>query len=215
MHQLQKNMINLLGREPENMDDVGEAIRLKVLANTKNRLWGLHWAIRYTDPVSNSHSAPLEGVQNWGGKAGKPVGYPGWTGRVWVRYSSPLDGFGSDYFRGTLSHTGTGGFGGYDGPWQQIRGAYYRNQDRIRKMHPKRANGRPFCEAQTYSWEYRIYESDWPGPQKEREQKKLIAMLKGEEFRMPTHHFRWDDEEAVEHDAELNSWLEEHDDHVL
>lgn len=215
MHQLQKNMIDLLGREPENMDDVAEAIRLKVLANTKNRLWGLHWELRYSDQVSNSHSRPLDGVENWGRKPEKPIGYPGWRGRVWARYSTVFDGWGSDYFRDTLSHTGTGGSGSYNGPWQKINSDFFQIQTLIKKMKPKRSNGRPFYEPQTYSWEYRIYESDWPGLQKEREQGKLMAILKGEHFRMPPHRFRWDDEEAVKHDAELNSWLEEHDDHVL
>ena len=31
--------------------------------------------------VSNTHGAPIGGVENWGQKSDKPCGYPGWNGR--------------------------------------------------------------------------------------------------------------------------------------
>ena len=47
--------------------------------------------LRWSDEVSNSHSCPVGGVENWGGRVkmpdgtDAPRGYPGWTGRVdWI-----------------------------------------------------------------------------------------------------------------------------------
>lgn len=38
--------------------------------------------IRFSPKVSNSHSYPKNGVQNWGSKPGIPTGYPGWSGYI-------------------------------------------------------------------------------------------------------------------------------------
>lgn len=64
----------------------------------------VHWA----DYVSNSHSSPRNGVSNWGRDKDKPVGYPGWQGRIEFQLSHDL-GFGSDVFRNVGIHTGSGG----------------------------------------------------------------------------------------------------------
>lgn len=76
----------------------------------------------WSDNVSNSHSCPRGGVQNWGARdATKPTGYPGWTGRITIKVKPAMtkykgqsymeDGFGSDYFQNTIINTGTGGGG--------------------------------------------------------------------------------------------------------
>lgn len=70
--------------------------------------------VNWSNTVSNSHSCPRIGVTNWGGrdtlKDGSPAprGYPGWGGRIEFQLSHDL-GFGSDIFRNTGIHTGTGG----------------------------------------------------------------------------------------------------------
>lgn len=78
----------------------------------------------WSEHVSNSHSRPRKGVENWGGKAGKPTGYPGWYGRIEIKVRPPTekyrgkeyltDGWGSSYFDCTPICTGTGGGGGGD-----------------------------------------------------------------------------------------------------
>jgi uncharacterized C2H2 Zn-finger protein len=62
----------------------------------------------WNESVSNSHSCPRDGVENWGREDGKPTGYPGWSGRIEFQMSHDL-GFGSDVMRGVGLNTGTGG----------------------------------------------------------------------------------------------------------
>jgi hypothetical protein len=38
--------------------------------------------VKWNSHVSNSHSCPKGGVENWFGDKNKPTGYPGWSGRV-------------------------------------------------------------------------------------------------------------------------------------
>lgn len=96
----------------------------------------LHWS----DSVSNSHSCPRDGVTCWSSheaKDGRPRGYPGWHGRIEFQVSHDL-GFGSDVFRSTGIHTGTGGGGGnncfgYDvkffaSDWPGVRGVAIGNK---------------------------------------------------------------------------------------
>lgn len=48
----------------------------------------LEFELVYSENVSNSHSAPINGVENWGGKEGLPKGYPGFQGRITGEYNS-------------------------------------------------------------------------------------------------------------------------------
>ena len=64
----------------------------------------VHWA----EYVSNSHSCPRGGISNWHRVKNKPIGYPGWQGRIEFQLSHDL-GFGSDIFRDIGIHTGSGG----------------------------------------------------------------------------------------------------------
>lgn len=82
----------------------------------------LHWK----EDMSNSHSCPRKGVQNFDTRSdynkGKPTGYPGWTGRINIKVKPPMskhkkdpyihDGWGSSYFERTSICTGSGGGGG-------------------------------------------------------------------------------------------------------
>ena len=82
--------------------------------------------VRWSESVSNSHSSPRKGVQNFDTHSeynkGKPTGYPGWSGRINIKVKPPLrkyqgkdylsDGYGSSYFERTIVNTGSGGGGG-------------------------------------------------------------------------------------------------------
>ena len=96
--------------------------------------------LRWSDSVSNSHSCPRGGVTCWSSheaKDGRPRGYPGWHGHIEFQISHDL-GFGSDVFRSTGIHTGTGGGGGnncfgYDvkffaSDWPGVRGVAIGNK---------------------------------------------------------------------------------------
>lgn len=82
--------------------------------------------VRWGEKISNSHSCPRKGVQNFDTRAdcnkGKPTGYPGWIGRINIKVRPPIkkyygkdymvDGWGSSYFENTIINTGSGGGGG-------------------------------------------------------------------------------------------------------
>lgn len=60
---------------------------------------------------SNSHSAPIDGVQNWRRDPKKPLGYPGWKGRAEFHYDGEYHGFFSSLFEVSPIHLGSGGGG--------------------------------------------------------------------------------------------------------
>ena len=128
--------------------------------------------LRWSDSVSNSHSAPHNGVENFDTRSphnkGKPTGYPGWTGSInWiVKWPRELEGMylGSDLFsHGTFrsgrqrAHTGTGGGGG----------------------------GHMSKEFNTWvqkpGYDFRIYAADWPGMARYYEKKKVWDVLSNKE----------------------------------
>ena len=80
-------------------------------------------SVKYSSHVTNSHSCPKGGVQNWCAKdPSKPTGYPGWSGRisgVLVRSKKNMSSYPYSNICKLLDlHTGTGGGGnaewGYD-----------------------------------------------------------------------------------------------------
>ena len=74
------------------------------------------------EKISNSHSRPRKGVENFSNNVNKPTGYPGWVGRITIKVKPPMykyrgkeymnDGWGSSYFERTIINTGSGGGGG-------------------------------------------------------------------------------------------------------
>jgi hypothetical protein len=91
----------------------------------KHTLVSIRFAdMRWSDSVSNTHSCPRGGVQNWSQSrpenAHLPKGYPGWAGHIYFTVDAghtdhkvprECDGYGSDYFKDTGINTG-GGSGG-------------------------------------------------------------------------------------------------------
>lgn len=112
---------------------------------------GLKLDVGWSDRISNSHSSPQNGVQNFNSSNNLPRGYPGWSGRVWIRYAQEARPWGSDSLLQVLLHTGTGGAGAYGGPWQDISSDLY-------AADPKRYNR----DMHLYSWDCKIWASDHP-----------------------------------------------------
>lgn len=170
------------------LDEVAENTIAVINSNLKSsRVVGFAWEISKSDYVSNSHHQPLSGVSNWGGNTpDAPTGYPGWSGRVWIRYSKPTAGFGSGLFKGTLTHTGTGGFGSYDGPWKLVSSAYHKST--AKHLH---------SEPQIYSWDYRFFDSDFPGLNMGR----AFDLLAGKTA--DHHHYLWEDPDIEWDDKQL------------
>ena len=196
IHPRKQAVIDVWGRDPETLDELAQCA-IKVLGTQKHRRYsdrdpsipikvlGFSWDIAYRQ-VSNTHHCPLDGKTNWGGnEPNLPRSYPGWFGRVWVRYSSDAS---SDPFPATRTHTGTGGGGSYDGPWKRISSAQYNKygHKRTKNMYPSPC---------IYSWDYRFFDSDWPNLNKGR----IFDILKGNTGLEP-HKFLREDPETVERD---------------
>ena len=120
------------------------------------------FSLRWNDNVSNSHSAPYNGVRCWSSheaKDGRPRSYPGWYGRVsWnVKWPKEWDGFypGSDLFKGQKSraYTGSGGGGGM----------------RYNKEHN--------CNTQEFGYDFSMFAADWPGMNRHVEKAKMWKLL--------------------------------------
>ena len=202
---------SIYGTEPQSMDELGFAV-IKVLnehrersisGTGKKRVYkespkvqcvGLSWRVTHSDSVSNSHSGPEGYPQNFGRKEGVPTGYPGWSGRVWVRYKQERGyTFGSDPFRQALVHTGTGGGGSYNGPWSEISNTRFQrfkhsNSDDI------------FAPVACFSWDFRIFDYDWPEVTanviEEYEKSCVWASLTNlPQPTHPSHIFLWEDPE--------------------
>lgn len=131
--------------------------------------------LRWSDSVGNSHSCPVGGVRNWGGRekmpdgSPAPRGYPGWQGHIeWlVEWPKEFDGIyiGSELFsKGSFNsgrqraHTGTGG--GAGGHFNKEFGTW--------------------CQKPAY--DFRIYASDWPGLARYHEKRKMWKTLSDKEY---------------------------------
>jgi hypothetical protein len=161
LHPKQQHIVDIFGKEPETLDEVAKACIAVISANS-TRVVGFAWTIGFAQEVSNSHNAPINGYTNWGGHdtRGDDRNYPGFGGRVWIRYAEDPDFMRcSDNFNKTLTYTGTGGGGSYNGPWDDISLATYGTRTRKDYRHRfvyKYPN--PKC----YSWDYRFFSSDFP-----------------------------------------------------
>jgi len=200
MGQIKQSAKKIYGREPKTLDQVGKAV-IKIIDTHKSsygghkrevvatKCVGLSWSITHSDSVSNSHSAPEGYLTNFGGygtKDGVPRGYPGWTGRVWVRYENDSTTFGSDPFSQTLTHTGTGSWGSYDGPWREVAHQWY---ERFGKYNHKNAI---YPEPQIYSWDFKIFDADWPKIEDYTHQ-AMLNMLEDKPLNPISHVFLWED----------------------
>lgn len=188
----------ILGYEPDTLNRLAEAIISLINYDLKgNKVVGFAWDIVYSDSVSNTHSCPDDGVTNWGWQRTEnnlPCGYPGFSGRVWIRFDKSISGFGSDTFAGSLSHPGTGGAGSYNGPWAGINSMIY--QHRGNKNLPKKS-------VECYSWDYKIFADDWPLIKDTVGQELTMLELKGKGSSKIRHVYKWDDPEILTSDNQF------------
>lgn len=184
-------ILEIFGREPETLDELAQCvvavINHNIGAKSLARVVGFAWDVRYSDKVSNTHHSPEGYSQNWGSRAlGIPTGYPGWSGRVWIRYASyPANGFGSAPFEKTLTHPGTGGAGAYGGSWEKISHARWN-----RYGHKNSKDAYPAIEC--YSWDYKFYEFDWPELARWVEKQQIWSELSNKPLCL-SHKFEWND----------------------
>lgn len=162
---------------------------------------GFSWEIRLYNSVSNIHEAPQQGVRNFTQHPDLPTGYPGFRGRVWIRYADdrPKHLPGSQPFRGTLTYTGTGGTGSYNGPWRKTRSLWRKYSEILQAEFPKPA---------VYSWNYRFFLDDWPTLKKRVEQQQIMSALTGESERA-IFRYLWEDPDYVEQDRRMMEKIKE------
>jgi hypothetical protein len=201
---LKQRWLEIVGAEPRDLDELAQGVIQVINSQPATRsgrgrrvqVAGLQWQINFGQ-VSNSHDRPIQGISNWDCRVhGARCHYPGWHGRVWVRYTRPIDSFGSDPWRSTLTWTGTGGFGGYDGPWSGIAGLWYRAAREIQKQYP---------EPQIYSWDFRFFLQDWPLLERWVEAQRIEAILRGQKPPGLDHRFLWQDPEILALDDKFRS----------
>lgn len=162
--------------------------------NHNDRVVGFCWDIHKSDLVVLTHSAPVGYKTNWHGDPDRPLSMPGWYGRVWIRYDynhatkNSVGHWGSDPFRGTLTYTGTGGFGGYGGPWDRIYSCYHIN--RTNRKLPA------YPEPMIYSWDYHFFDSDFPN----LSTGLVFAKLAGKP--LDSHYYLWEDPGTLAADRE-------------
>lgn len=196
---IKTSILKQFSREPTTMDELAQLVIDITDHKVKKhqvRVVGFAWNLGRSSSVSNSHNSPEGYPQNWGGKKGLPDGYPGWQGRVWIRYSpSCLPSFGSDPIRHTLTHTGTGGGGTYNGPWELI------NATRFKYLGNRSLNRDIYPEINCYSWDYKIFDYDWPLIAEAYEKDKVWSILSEQKPNLSPHHqFKWTDPEVEEAD---------------
>jgi hypothetical protein len=208
IHPRKQHLINVFGHDPESLDEVAQCV-ITIIDNAlmrepkanNNKVVGFSWDISHSDQVSNSHQCPLDGHTNWGGRETKAQGvtsYPGWSGRVWIRYKHYSVGFSSDAFRNSLTYPGTGGAGGYNGPWDKLTTAIYE------KYGYKARNMKHLPTTEVFSWDYRFFNSDFPSVKETDEIKKIKIwnILKGIGTAQVRHKFLWNDPQTEKFDRE-------------
>jgi len=156
---IKEKQIDIFGKDPETIDELFSMVKSVISYNLVKQnedavLVGLGIDVTGDKQVSNSHSSPEGYKTNWGGtEPGEPRHYKGFSGRIWIRLSREASGWGSDVLRNTLTHSGSGGGGAYDGKWQGISTAYYNAPKRLQK-----AFIRPAC----VSYSYQFFLKDFP-----------------------------------------------------
>lgn len=171
------------------------------LKKDNNKVVGLQLVLSWYDRVSNSHSAPVGKPTNGGRLGFLPTGYPGWSGRVWIRYDKKcFKGWGgSDPIRGTGLHTGTGGFGTYSGPWTKLAHSIF-DAELIDKISLKKYNDlKPVC----HSWDCRVFAEDFPEILELYQMDKCFDLLANGGESQREYSYCWEDPETAAADKLL------------
>lgn len=126
--------------------------------------------------------------------------FPGWQGRVWVRFDAHSD-IGSDvsrYLRSADLHTGTGGFGSYNGPWTSLYHLWHHNHD-VLKDWP---------EPRVYSWDCTLFQDDFVDICNGMDTIRAFAALSGESSEWNRSEFWWEDPALEQQDWQMYRELE-------
>ncbi len=197
-----QRILNIYGKEPSTYDELAHCVIAVANSNSANEeihVVGFAWNIVYSDNISNYHNAPLGKETNRSGHEDVPRGYPGFSGRVWIRYSRAPNGWGSDSLQSTLTYPGTGGGGAYGGIWRNISNQRY-----------KRSKSDIFVEkCHCYGWDYKIFLEDWPLIGQYIGVKHTWDILQNGKRSPIAHQFEWNDPDTLEDDIIFLQQLED------
>ena len=170
-----------------------------------NKVVGLQLDLAWYDLVSNSHSAPVGKPTNFGARPGLPTSYPGWSGRTWIRYAKNPIERGSDPLIRTCLHTGTGGFGSYNGPWSLLHNQIFIARRKYNYISPTEYNElMPVC----YSWDCRVFAEDFPEILELYRTESVFERLKNGNANQRQYSYRWEDPATLAADKLLIERLE-------
>lgn len=189
--------IAFVGFEPETVDDVFEFVSQYGRKKNKN-LIGFSWDISISN-TSVSHSAPFGGSTNWSHRRDSlPKDYPGFAGRVWYAYK-PGDRR-SHATEGSGFYSGTGGYGGYDGPWEKVRYADFLREEEFYKRNKKYPNH----IIDVFGYDCRWFLIDFPKVKTCIEKQKTWARLSDETNTEIRSSKTWESEEVNRIREKLN-----------
>jgi len=192
---IKRKILRVYGHEPDTLDDLAQCV-IKMI-DRRQKVVGFAWDISHLENIRNSHNAPEGYPDNFGNDKKLPTHYPGWSGRVWIRYAKPVRSTWHNMFDETLTHPGTGGIGTYNGPWTDVSSIrYYRYGRGIPKKFW-------YPEIESYSWDYKFYDLDWPLIAEIASKHKMWNILTNEEGDTITHEFKWTDPDTLKADKEF------------
>jgi hypothetical protein len=190
-----QRILNIYGKDPSTLDELAHCVITVAnsnLAKEEIHAVGFAWTIVYSDNIKNSHNAPLGKETNWCRHADAPRGYPGFSVRVWIRYSRAPKRWGSDMLNSTLTYPGTGGGGSYGGIWQNISHQRYKKRESQSGIYVEQCH----C----YGWDYKIFLEDWPLLEQYIGVKHTWDILQTGKQSPIVHQFEWNDPDTVEDD---------------
>lgn len=86
---------------------------VKLKKKSYPNLYDIIFSHVYFGDISNTHSAPINGVSNFSSHPDKPTSYKGWGGSITIIYKKEPNTFGSDVIDyNTGINTGSGGYRG-------------------------------------------------------------------------------------------------------
>ena len=164
MHPKQQHIVDIYGKYPETLDEVAESVIAGL--NETNKTVGFAWRVGFDPKARFTCEARHGGCTTKKLPNGEyPSTLPGMYGRVWYRYKERDQGHGmARGFADTLTYTGSGGSGAYDGLWHNLCSAVYRTRERVAdssRCHGFR-NDYKYPEPQCYSLDYRFFLEDFP-----------------------------------------------------
>jgi len=196
---IKKRQVELFGKDPETLDELFDMVKVVINDNLKEigelRVTGLGLRLIENSSVSVWHDAPIGCKTNWGGRdKNAPRYYEGYTGRIWLRVNDKYSAWTNDLFRGSATHTGTGGGGSYDGQWNKINILFFKAPKRLKKK---------FIDPQITSYDCKVFLQDFPILQEKVEKEKVWDTLKNNKEEKTYFEKWWNDPEQIELDKEF------------